>query len=175
MLTSGFQFVAPISSKAVPSSLFILASSVCKSLQCLISAPTQRGKGAHLFRFTCSTVLWGGRNTANNYHWRVLTVSGHTGFDPTHGVCAFPIYIAQASGCSSGELSTAVPGCVHFPGLSHSGSGTPQSWAPQTQLGPHFVSSPGLSSSGDQVLGERTLPRWGGMSYHLFCPSCLVS
>ena len=47
---------------------FILASSVCKSLQCLISALTQGGEGGHLFRLTCSVVLWGGRNTANKYH-----------------------------------------------------------------------------------------------------------
>ena len=31
---------------------FILVSSVCKSLQCLISALTQGGKGGHLFRLT---------------------------------------------------------------------------------------------------------------------------
>ena len=31
----------------------------------------------------------------------------------------------------------------------------------QTQLGPRFVPFPGPSSSGDQVLGERCLPRWG--------------
>ena len=34
--------------------LFVLASSVCWSLQCL-----------HFFRLTCSVMLWGGRNTAN--------------------------------------------------------------------------------------------------------------
>ena len=38
-------------------SLFILASSVCKSLQCLISTLKQGGKGGHLFRLTCSAVL----------------------------------------------------------------------------------------------------------------------
>ena len=53
---------------------FVLASSVCKSLQCLISALTQGGKGGHLFRLTCSVVLWGGRNTANKYHWHVWGV-----------------------------------------------------------------------------------------------------
>ena len=64
--------------------LFILASSVCKSFQCLISALTQGGKGGHLFRLTCSVVLWGGRHTASKYHWdvwRVLAVSG------PHWVC----------------------------------------------------------------------------------------
>ena len=35
--------------------------------------PDTRGEG-HLFRLTCSVVLWGGRNTANKYHWHVLTV-----------------------------------------------------------------------------------------------------
>ena len=50
---------------------FILASSVCRSLQCLISALTQGGEGGLLFRLTCSVVLWGGRNTANKYHWHV--------------------------------------------------------------------------------------------------------
>ena len=48
-----------------------LASSVCWSLQCLISALTQ---GAwwwtaffffFFFRLTCSVVLWGGRDAAN--------------------------------------------------------------------------------------------------------------
>ena len=67
----------PVTSKVVLS-LFVLASSVCKPLQCLISTLTQMGEGGHLFRLTCSVVLWGGRNTANKYHWRVwgvLTVS----------------------------------------------------------------------------------------------------
>ena len=55
----------------VSSSLFISASSVCKSLQCLISALTQGDKGCHLFSLTCSVVSWGRRNTANKYHWHV--------------------------------------------------------------------------------------------------------
>ena len=53
--------------------LFIL-DSVCWSLQCLISTVTQRSEGGHLFRTTCSVVLWGGRNTANKYHWHVWGV-----------------------------------------------------------------------------------------------------
>ena len=64
--------------------LFILASSVFKCLQCLISTLTQGGEGGHLFRLTCSVVLWGGRNAASKYHWcvwGVLAVSG------PHWVC----------------------------------------------------------------------------------------
>ena len=41
---------------------------------------------------------------------------GHTGFAPTHGVCAFPVYTAQAPGCSAGELSKAGPGLCALPG-----------------------------------------------------------
>ena len=65
--------------------------------------------------------------------------------------------------------------CVHFLGLSHSGSGSWYSTKAQTQLGLHFVPFPGLSSSSDQVFGERMLPRWGNASYHLSCPSRSVS
>ena len=40
---------------------------------------------------------------------------GHTGFAPAHGVCAFPVYTAQAPGCSAGELSEAGPGLCALP------------------------------------------------------------
>ena len=32
---------------------------------------------------------------------------GYTGFDPAHGMCAFPVYSAQAPGYTAGELSKA--------------------------------------------------------------------
>ena len=120
--------------------MFILASSVCKSLQCLSSTLTQEGKGGHLFRLTCSAVLRGGRNTANKYHWRVWgecsQCLGNTGFVPAQGVYAFPVYTAQAPGCSAGELSKVGPGFCVLPRsklLRFRFSGTPQrhrlSWA----------------------------------------------
>ena len=37
----------------------------------LISTLRQGGKGGHLFRLTCSLVLWKGSNTANKYHRHV--------------------------------------------------------------------------------------------------------
>ena len=40
---------------------------------------------------------------------------GHTGFAPTHGMCAFPVYTAQAPGCSAGGLSKAGPGWHALP------------------------------------------------------------
>ena len=97
--------------------LFILAS-VFRSLQCLISALTQRGEGGHLFRLTCSGVLWGGRNTANKYHWHVwgvLAVSGPHWVCPHSWCVAFLVYIAQAPGCSAGELSKSGPGLHALP------------------------------------------------------------
>ena len=53
-----------------------------------------------------------------------LQCFSHTGFAPTQGMCAFMVYTSQALGCSIRELSQAGPGFVHFPGLSHSGSGS---------------------------------------------------
>ena len=50
---------------------------------------------------------------------------GHSGFAPSHGgVCAFPVYTAQALGCSSGNCLKRALGFMNFPGLSRSGSGT---------------------------------------------------
>ena len=102
-------------------SLFILAS-VCKSLQCLISALTQAGEGGHLFRRTCSVVLLGGRDTANKYHWHVWGVLSVYG---PHWVCPSSrrnvLQGALAPGCPGGVLSKAGRCFVHFPGLSCSG------------------------------------------------------
>ena len=112
--------------------LFILASSIYWPPQCLISTLKQGGKGGHLFRLTCSVVMWRGRNTANKYHWHVwgvLAVSGPHWVYPAHGMYAFPVYTAQSPGCSAGELSKAGPGLHALPRsklLSFRFSGTPQ-------------------------------------------------
>ena len=65
-----------------------------------------------------------------------LQCLGHTEFAPTHGVCAFPVYTAQAPGCSAGELSKVGPGFRALPRskpLRFRFLGTPQghrlSWA----------------------------------------------
>ena len=54
---------------------------------------------------------------------------GHTGFAPTHSMCAFPVYTAQAPGCSAGELSKVGPELCVLPRskpLMFRFSGTPQ-------------------------------------------------
>ena len=58
--------------------------------------PDTRGERGHLFKLTCSIVLWGGKNTANKYHWLVwemLTVSGPHWVSPAHGLCGLPWWL----------------------------------------------------------------------------------
>ena len=91
VLTTGAA-IAPVSSKAVPTVYFsfcLLVSSVSNF------RPATRGKVVFTFSFfffvlTCSIVLWGGRNTANNYHWHVLTVIQPHGVSPPLMVCVLP-------------------------------------------------------------------------------------
>ena len=67
---------------------------------------------------------------------------GHTGFAPTHGVCAFPVYTAQALGCSARNCLKLVLGCMYFPGLSHSGSGIQVVLRRADSVGPAFCALP---------------------------------
>ena len=78
----------------------------------------------------------------------------HTGPAPTHGACSLPAHTTQVLGCSARNPWPAL-GCLHLPGLSRSGSGTRVGLRGQTRLGLRFVPFPGLSSSGDEVFGER--------------------
>ena len=123
-------------------------------------------------------MLWGGRNTANKYHWRVwgvLAVYGPHWVAPAHGACAFPVYTAQAPGCSAGELSKVGPGLCALPRsklLRFRFSGTPQRY----KLGWACVlcPSPGLRNSGNRCLVS-TLSQVYNVSYHLTGPSCSIS
>ena len=82
--------------------LFILTSSVCWSLQCLISTLTEGGKGGHLFGLTCSVVLWGGRITGNKYYWRVWGVLAvfqlHWVCPVSQHVCFHGLYFSRSIG-----------------------------------------------------------------------------
>ena len=89
--------------------------------QYLTSTLAQEGEVVHLFWFTCSIVLQGGRNTANKYHWHVWATLGL----PPLMVCVLSqstllsLQVALQGNCLKRAL-----GCVHFPGQSHSGSGS---------------------------------------------------
>ena len=150
--------------------MFILFSSVCKSLQCLISALTQGGEGGHLFRLICSLVLMeGGRGGEGTLKTNITGVCGkcsqclgHIGFASAHSVCVFPVYTAQALGCSAGKLSKAGPGLCTLPRtklLSFRFLGTPQ----RHRLGWACI-----------LCLVSTLSQVGGVSYHLPSPSCSV-
>ena len=106
--------------------MFILASSFCKSLHCLISVLTPGGEGGHLLRLTCSVVLWGGRDIANKHHWHVLGV--FTVYGP-HWVCPSSRWrvlpgstLLRLQGALQEHCPRQALCFLHFPGLSHSGS-----------------------------------------------------
>ena len=104
---------------------FILASSVCKSLQCLISTLTQGGEGGHLFRLTCSVVLWGrghckqtllacvgsARSVGTTLH---LTLLRHSVLPRST--------LLRLEGALQGRCPKWALSFVRFPGLSYSGS-----------------------------------------------------
>ena len=65
-----------------------------------------------------------------------------SGFAPTHSVWAFMVYTAQAPGCSAGNCLRQALGCVHFPGLSRSGSGFRVLHKGADLVGPAFCTLP---------------------------------
>ena len=76
--------------------------------------------------------------------------SSHTGFAPTHGVCDFPVYNAQAPGFSIGSGPCVACGSSFW--VLHKCADL---------FGPEFYAFPGLSSSGSQELDEHTLSGCG--------------
>ena len=146
------------------------------SLRCLISALTQAGGGDLLFRFASSVQSCCGEGGALQTDIAVCgehsQCSGHTGFAPYRGVCAFPVYTAQAPGCSiwsapcvecgssfwvlHKSADSVAPAFCVFPGLS--GSGSQRLGCPFPGFGTPFPSA--TSGSGSQRL-RRPLPGCG--------------
>ena len=146
------------------------------SLRCLLSALTQAGGGGLLFRFASSVQSCWGEGGALQTDIAVCgknsQCSGHTGFAPHKGVCAFPVYTAEAPSCSiwSGpcvecgssfrvlhkSVDSVAPAFCVFPGLS--GSGSQGFGRPLPRGGAPFPSA--ASGSGSQRL-VRPLPRCG--------------
>ena len=97
-----------------------------------------------------------------------------------HWVCpcswhvCFPVYTAQALGCSAWNCLRWALGCMPFPCLSRSGSGS-RVLHKGADLGLRFVPFPGSSSSGDQVLGERSHPQLEAASIASPVPAALFS
>ena len=99
-----------------------------------------------------------------------LTVSGPHWVCPTHGVCAVPVYTAQAPGCSAGELSKAGPELHALPRskpLRFRFSGTPR----RHKLGWACILCPSRfgATQATRCLTS-TLSHVGSASYHLPSP-----
>ena len=117
-------------------------------------------------------------------HWKqislarvgsALSVSATLGLPPALGMCAFPLYTAQATGCSAANRVKRALGCMHFPGLSHSGSGSRLLHQGTHLVGPAFCALPRskqLRRPG--AWGAHSL-QVGGASSHLPHHSRLVS
>ena len=141
--SQGFNLL-PVASKVVPS---VIASSVCWSLQCLISALTQRGRWWTLFFFFFLGSLvqscCGERGTLQTNNTGVCSQClSHTGPAPTHGACGLPAHTAQALGCSARNCLRLALGYMHLPGLSRSVSGTPVVLRGADLVGPAYCAIP---------------------------------
>ena len=106
MLTRAFLSIALVTAKAGPS--------ICCSFFCLLVSsvsnfsPDTRGAVVVTFlRLTCSVVLWGGRNTANKYHWCVLAVAWPHWVCPCSWHVCFPCIHCLGSGLLCRELYEA--------------------------------------------------------------------
>ena len=162
--------------------MFILASSVCKSL--VSNFCPKPGAKVVTYLGALVQLCYGEGGTLQT------NISGmcgecsqymdHSGFALAHCVCALPVYTAQAPGCSPRNCLRWALDFVQFLGLSHSGSGSQVLHRGADLVGPAFCPLPGPSSSSDQMLGEHTLPGVGasyhlpGLSVHLRCPMCLL-
>ena len=98
-----------------------LTSSVCWSLQCLISVLTQGGQWWTLFLFFLGSLVQsrcgeGGMLQTNN------TVVCMQCLSPAGPVPARGAQTAQALRCSAGNRLRPALGCMHLPSLSRSGS-----------------------------------------------------
>ena len=150
--------------------LFILASAVRKSLQCLTSTLSQGGGGGHPFRLTCSVVLWGGghcRQVSLACVGSARSVWATLGLPPLMACVRSPSALLRFRVSLQGNCLKWALGCVPISGLSCSGSGaqgTPQ----RHRLGWACVLCPSRVRAAWRVHSLQV----GSASYHLPRPSC---
>ena len=139
----------------------VYLASVCRSLQCLVSALTLAGVGGLLLRFACSVVLRGGgrcRQISLACVGSTRSVPATLGLPPLRACVLSPSTLLGLPAALQG----AAPSCVDFPGPSCSGSGFRVLHKSTDSVGPGFCAFPGPNSSGSQEL-ERTLPQCSGL------------
>ena len=136
--------------------------SVCWSLQCLISALTHGGRWWTLFLGSLVQSRCGEGGTLQTNHTGVCSLClSHIGPAPAHG--------AHSSGSRlllQNRLRLAL-GCMHLPGLSHSGSGTQLDLRGADSVGPAFCALPRSEQLG---CSASTV----GVTYRLSHPCCSV-
>ena len=122
--------------------------SLCSSFCLLVSSmsdfhPDTRGAVVDTFlgSLVQSCCGEGGTLQTNNTGMCSQCLS-HTGPAPTHGACTFPAHTAQALVCFTGNCLRLAMGCMHLPGLSRSGSGTPVVPKGTDSVGPAFCALP---------------------------------
>ena len=121
----------------------VLASSVCWSFQCLISALTQGWWWWTLFLGSLVQSHCGEGGTLQTNNTGICSqYLSHTGPAAAHGVCTLPAHTAQALGCSARKHPRPALGYMHLPGLSHSGSGTQVVLRGADSVGPAFCALP---------------------------------
>ena len=123
--------------------------SLCYSFFCLLVSsvsgfhPDTKGTVVDTFIFLGSLVQSscgeGGTLQTNNTGVCSQCLN-HTGSAPAHGACSLPAHTAQALGCSTRNHPAL--GCLHLPGLSHSGSGTRVVLRGADSVGPAFCALP---------------------------------
>ena len=133
----GFSSVAPVPSEAVP--FVYLACLPVSSVSHF--HPDTGGRRWPLVQvrvFSRAAGREGLRRQSSRVCGEHSPCSGHTGFAPLTGVCAFPVYTAQAPSCSiwsrpcvecsssfrvlQKSVDSVAPACCVFPGLRGSGS-----------------------------------------------------
>ena len=99
-----------------------------------------------------------GREEHCKYHWRVWgarSVWATPDLSPLTACVLSPSTLLRLQFALQGNCLRRALGCVHFPGLSRSGSGSRVLHKASDSAGPAFCALPGPSSSGNQVLGQR--------------------
>ena len=138
-------------------------------------------------------MLWGGRNTANKYHWSVwgvLAVSGPHWVCPNSQRVCFPGLHCSGSRLLSWELSKVGPGLHALPRSKPLRFRFWVLYKGTDLVGPVFCALPRSEQLRQQMLGQCTLPVWQCIlsppqsqphgflgvqrEHHLKCAVCLL-
>ena len=152
-----------------------MASSVCKSLQSLISALTQGDGGGHLFRLTCSLCCREGGPCRQTplacVRSACSAVSGPLWVCPAHGCALSQSTLLRLQVALQGNCPKQALGCVHFPGLSRSGSGSRVLHTGADSVGPASCALPRPKQFRRPGAWRAHTPQVGSASYHLLVPA----